>query len=693
MRLISNIGRLSLVGLVALGLYGCGGSTPTIDQPAGSAYVDIDVSAVLAQAKASPSPQKEYLLLQVARQYNHDGKYLQAYHLLTSIDPDILDEEHFAAYSMIFSDTALGDDSYFLAQRILTNPRLNQQWQSFPVETKIAFLQRRADVFLLLGNANASIYERIALDPLLTEVNQQNANQDQLWSALMTMSEAELQHYSQGLAGVKTGALDASQKLGTQPQPFREETSLNADGSFSAEGSSSADGSDYTDGSENAEDLEANPDERSLPPIISPNLTKAQQQVLRGWYSLALVSKNNQSNLERQLDNINQWSDQWPGHPASLRLPKDLQLLQQLIAERPSQVALLMPQQGPLGKAGQAVRDGFMAAYYDAMSQSSQIPRLKIYDTAEGNIIDIYNQAVIDGAELIIGPLDKDKVTELSYHEALPVPTLAANYSELSSEPPLGLYQFGLSADDEVHQIAQRAWLEGHRYAMILTTQANWGQRIAEAFRNSWQELGGIVINESQYSGKGDYSSVIRQAMNIDRSQARASQLRSVIGHLGKIEFEPRRRHDADMLFLVAQPTDARQIKPTLAFHYASDLPVYATSQIYSGYVDTKNDRDLNGIVFSTLPWFFDQNSPEKASIKQAANPSPSYQRLYALGVDAFKLYPRLKQLEQSPYTRLYGVTGSLSLNPQRQIEREQVWAQMVNGRARHLPGVIAHTE
>ncbi|WP_439134216.1 penicillin-binding protein activator [Pseudomaricurvus sp.] len=660
MRLISNIGRLSLAGLVALSLYGCGGSTPTIDQPDSKGYVSIDVDKVLAQAEASQSPQREILLLQVAQQLNYDKQYARALNLLNSIDSGRLDDANFANYSLIFSETAMADDSYFLAQRILTNPRLNQQWQSLPTDSKITLHQRRADLFMLLGEPEASILERVALEPLLKSQEERYANQDLLWQTLMSMPTSELQSRSQR-------PVTAS----SVPVPSTTTSSATTSSTTVSQTEAEATGSSPTVSATSSQ-------------IAS---TPSQSEELRGWYSLALISKNHQFNLDKQLDQINEWVARWPQHPASQRLPKDLQLLQQLIAERPSLVALLLPQQGRLGAAGNAVRDGFVAAYYQAKKENRTIPTLKLYDTSKGNIVDVYNQAVTDGAELIIGPLDKDKVTELSQFENLPVPTLALNYSETEQEPALGLYQFGLSGEDEARQIAQRAWIEGHRYAMILTTDASWGARSGEAFRTAWEAQGGTVINISQFTGQGDYSNVIKQALHINLSEERYNKMRVMLNR--PMEFEPRRRQDADMVFLAAQPGEARQVKPTLAFHYASDLQVYATSQVYSGANDPKSDRDLNGIKFSTLPWFFARNNPEKQSIKQAANPSPSYQRLYALGVDSYQLYPRLKQLTQSPYTHLYGVTGSLNMNAQRRIEREQTWAKIVNGTAKALPSVV----
>lgn len=622
MDFVKHVGRLSLVTLVAVGLQGCGGNTPIkdklsdaqLEQPAA-----IDIDALLNRAQMSRSPQKEQLLLQAAQYLSQTNEPHWARNLLNSIDPTLLSDEEFIEFTLTFSQLALEDDAYFLAQRILTNPRLDQQWQTLNLDQQILLRQRRAELFTVLGEPNASIEERLALQPLLSDPLLDIDNQDVLWQSLMSMPIAELTY--------------RSQKAASAPS--------------------------------------------------------AQNEALRGWYSLALISKNNQSNLDKQLFQINQWVARWPQHPASMRLPKDLQLLQQLIEERPNQVAVLLPQHGRLAKAGKAVRDGFVAAYYESISHNEHTPTLKFYDTSDGNIIDVYNQAVVDGAEIIVGPLDRAKVTLLSQQESLPVPTLAVNYSEELAEPAAGLFQFGLSAEDEARQIARRAWVEGHRYAMILTTDANWGRRSADAFRSAWENLGGTVITQSEVTGNGDYSNVIKDALLINQSQKRAQAIRGWFPQT--LEFEPRRRQDADMLFMVARPTEARQIKPTLAFHYASKLPVYATSHLYSGTEDQKADRDLNNIRFSTLPWFFDERNATKKIIQKAANPNPSYQRLYALGVDSFQLYPRLKQLQQSQHTRLYGVTGSLSMNMQRRIEREQIWARMNNGRAQSLPMVVSH--
>lgn len=403
---------------------------------------------------------------------------------------------------------------------------------------------------------------------------------------------------------------------------------------------------------------------------------------LEGWYRLAALSKDTQSNLREQLARLDRWILEWPDHPASLALPADLKMLKQLLEEQPRQIGILLPLSGPLSGAAKAIRDGFMAAYYEQQNQTADSPALRFYDTAHQDINALYDQAVADGAQLIVGPLAKENLQELALRPGLPVPTLALN----TIDNPLGvvpnLYQFGLGIEDEAQLAAEQGWRDGHRRAMILAPDNNWGDRSVEAFVLRWRALGGEVTQDYRFTEKNDYSKIIKTALQLDQSEKRAQEVRAVVG---SIEFEPRRRQDVDMIFLAAQASQARQIKPTLAFHYAADIPVYATSHVYSGKVDTKLDQDMNDIKFSTLPWFFEKHAAEKKALQSYADNSLALQPLYAMGVDSFHLYPRLKQLEAVRQANFYGHTGTLQLNDQNQFQRRQVWAEFKAGRPRLL--------
>lgn len=409
---------------------------------------------------------------------------------------------------------------------------------------------------------------------------------------------------------------------------------------------------------------------------------RAENRELNGWYMLANLIKNNQTNLREQIAELDNWVDQWPDHPASLNLPADLQLLRQLLEEKASQVALLLPFSGRLGAAGSAIRDGFMAAFYTASQHESAVPLIRFYDTANADVNTLYDRAIEDGAELVIGPLSKDSILELSLRPAMPVPTLALNTIDNPLATVPNLYQFGLGVEDEASLAADKAWREGHRRALVIAPNNTWGDRSVAAFVMQWQALGGELTHHYRFEDTNDYVKVIRHALQLDDSHARARQIRSLVGH---VEFEPRRRQDIDMIFLAANAAQARQVKPTLAFHYAGDIPVYATSQIYTGTPNPKLDQDMNGIRFSTLPWLFNNHLPEKQNITKHTDNNPNLQPLYAMGVDSFHLYPRLRQLEKVTKSHFYGQTGRLNLNENQQFSRQQVWAEFKKGRAKRL--------
>ena len=603
----------TLIVLLAFILASCS-SQPTTQTPGKASATAPKVKPLLEQASQSASPERERLMLQAAELLIAREDYDWARNLLTGMDAGALEDDAYIKYVDLLSNVALQDGSYFLAQGILTNARLERQWQSLDPQVEISLRQKRARVFALLGETHNSVRERITLAALLTDPEEEADNHEEIWQTLMTMSQGELQQRSQN----------------------------------------------------------------------------ESDETLRGWYSLAALSKNNQTNLERQQAQVDAWRAQWPSHPANQNLPSDLQLLRTLIDNQPRQIALLLPLQGRLAKAGEAVRDGFFAAYYRTSKERPLMPLIRQYDSS-GDVLAAYEQAVTEGAELIIGPLEKEKVAELSLLPSLPVPVLTLNYPDTQPVTPVqGLYQFGLAAEDEARQVARQAYLEGHRLAMIMIPSQDWSERSAKAFTEEWQKLGGTVVNTSQFIGTGDYSRVIKSSMQIEQSQARAVELERRLGT--NLQFEARRRQDVDMIFLIADPAQARQVKPTLAFHYAGNIPVYATSHIYSGIPNPGVDRDLNGIRFNTMPWLFDNHSQEKKMIDENTQSSAIYSRLHALGIDAFRLYPRLPQLAQVPEMRIYGATGALHLLPDGRIEREQIWARIRNGMAQPLPTVVAET-
>lgn len=598
---------------IALITIGCTPSTPKPSSPSAlspQAVQQQRANELLNAALSAYSPARESLLIEAAQTLYLAGSSRRAMEILGSLDHNSMPAEQYAHYVTTYSEIALEEDAYFLAQNILTAPRLEQQWPQLTTAQKIVLLYRRADVLMLLGHTLDSIGQRITLDQLLGhDENAARKNRENLWRSILTLTQSDLQQ-----------------------------------------------------------------------------LASSSEQPLAGWAELALISKDNQASLENQMKRVEQWQLSSEFHPAAIELPSDLQLLRELIANQPKQIALLLPQSGQLEKAGNAIRDGFMAALFQSRTNGGPSPTLKFYNSEAGSITAIYSAAVNDGADMVIGPLDKDKVIALNAQlEQMPVPTLAVNYIEDSPlAPPSSIYQIGLAVEDESRQVAQRAWLEGHRHAIILSNDSSWGTRSSETFAEQWKLLGGELIAQSQFSNRQSYDDTIGNLLDIDDSKSRYKQIRDRLGM--NMEFEPRRRQDIDAVYIVARTEEARQIRPTLSFHYASDLPVYASSHIFQGK-DAK-EPDLNGIRFTTLPWLLSDEAPEKQTLEQNTSSSAAYEKLHALGVDIFYLHARLPQLELSQSTRYYGVTGSIYMTANRQLHREQLWAVIESGVASQLPAL-----
>lgn len=396
------------------------------------------------------------------------------------------------------------------------------------------------------------------------------------------------------------------------------------------------------------------------------------------WLELALGATRVLDAPEQQAFLFENWRQQYPQHAAALSPPGGLELLGELAATRPAQVAVILPLSGRLGNAGNAVLEGYLATYYAALEQGWGTQDIRVLDSDLWSDINAaYTEAVSGGADLVIGPLTKSQLSRW-YDLGAETPWLTLNRFENAPQLVDNIYQFGLAPEDEATRLADVAFAQGARKAMLIRPSGDWGDTMAAALRSRWQSLSGVIESEAVYSSPEDYSTGITAALELQESEQRATDLRRLIG--SNFEFTPRRRSDIDSVFLLsARPDAARAIKPRLAFHYAGDLPVYSTSHIFSGRVDPRRDRDLNGITLVEMPWILNTDNPVRAAISDADG-TDSLAAMYALGADAFLMHWRLPQLAHSTSTRVRGFTGLLSRDEAGRLHRELMPARMQSG-------------
>jgi len=330
----------------------------------------------------------------------------------------------------------------------------------------------------------------------------------------------------------------------------------------------------------------------------------------------------------------------------------------------PQHIALLLPMQGQYASTSQAIQAGFLAADAQAKQQGSPSLSIKLYDTSGKNIQSVYQQALSEAADFVVGPLSKQDVTILAKAD-IHTPTLALNTLDNgNASHNASLFQFALSPKDEIKQIADRAWQEGHHHAIFITSKDEWGQSLQETFQAYWQSLGGTVIaNLSFTRNEKDFFNPIRELL-VDNALANAQALEAKQIKGKKQNRIPPARQDVDAIFLASLPNQARQIYPAVNFFYAGKTPVYATSSIYSGTPNTQGDQDLNGIHFIDMPWIL----------------NGSQNRFYAFGMDAYRLISYLLHAENFPSNGVQAATGTLYLKSDHRIYRQLQWATIQNG-------------
>ena len=419
---------------------------------------------------------------------------------------------------------------------------------------------------------------------------------------------------------------------------------------------------------------------RKLP---RPGQPLPEDPVVAGWLELGQIGWEFRNDpLTRDL-RLADWRGLNPEHPASGLLLVDMLGEPGTGSGWPRRVALLLPLSGRQQDSAAAVRDGFMAAHFAAGIEIS----VTVFDTSAG-ASDAYRRALASGADLVVGPLIKQEVEQLQ-PRAGQVTTVALNYPS-DGDAPAGFYQFGLAPEDEARTVARRALAQGETRAVALAPNNDWGRRTLSSFVQELEMGGGVLLEYRFFDPAApDFSVPIQNLLKLTESQARHRALSDSLGV--ELSFEPRRREDVDFLFLAASAKAGRLIRPQLRYHFAGDLPTYATSSIYEP--GGRNNSDLNGLSYAEMPWVLSSFSDAETVLEFWPERGKRRARLYALGYDAYQLMPYLNGQARYPGLALNGVTGRLSSDNTGRIYRELEWADIRNGRARAaepLPGAGA---
>ena len=433
---------------------------------------------------------------------------------------------------------------------------------------------------------------------------------------------------------------------------------------------------------------------RSLESVSTSELTiRAEnprgERQLTGWLDLTRIIREYLVAPEGVAQAVSDWKLRHPYHVLTEQQALDTWLRYRQLFVPPRKVAVLLPQSGRLKAAGDAIRDGVMSAYLNNPGGAE----ILFFNTGddEQSAIAAYFNALDAGADLMIGPLRRESVEAMLNLAGMSTPLLALNELPAGFIAPPGLAgqvsAISLSQDHEARAIAGHAADSGFVNAMLLAPEDAWGERMAYAIESEFLQEDRQILAAARYlPSQNDHSSDLERLLKIDESKARKQQLQNTLQMT--LEFEPVRRQDIDVIFLAANSSQARLIRPQLKFHDAGDIPVYATARIYSGQPNPARNQDLNGMRFPATPWQLAH--PRKTDIPALASIRlGSLANLFALGQDAWNLLPWLELMKKDPDFVFPGQSGHyLSANSD-SLRRQPAWAEFSRG----IPVPLVATE
>ncbi|SEF98050.1 penicillin-binding protein activator [Nitrosomonas ureae] len=320
-------------------------------------------------------------------------------------------------------------------------------------------------------------------------------------------------------------------------------------------------------------------------------------------------------------------------------------------------IALLLPlESASFGEAANVVKEGFVAA----TQRGEPLPAIiRLYSTTEDplDILIAYYQALNAGAIFIVGPLTRDGVSAVASSHFSNVPTLALNTADSNATLPPKLYFFGLQMESEANQLAELALSSGIDHAIIIGDDSSLSKRLQNAFTLRWQNEIDKTAESFFYA---DNPIMLQQFRNLTAGS----------GHL---------------VFLALDAAKSRLLRSYLD----PEVPVYATSQVFSGADNFLLNNDLNGIQFLDMPWLLQPDHPAVMAYRHLSPArSVDMERLYALGIDAFRLLANLMLPQPISAISIDGVTGQIRFQSPNQFVRELVPAQFENGKVQLIKNV-----
>ncbi|MDC9580352.1 penicillin-binding protein activator [Xenorhabdus sp. PR6a] len=453
------------------------------------------------------------------------------------------------------------------------------------------------------------------------------------------------------------------------------------------------------------------------PQQMSELVINANEYTLQGWLDLLNIYQSNKQQSNKQdLDKlrlaIHDWQIRYPNNPAAHRLPAALQQMLQAGKDSHATIGLFLPLNGQAKIFGDAIRQGFLDAQKGlpkpalpnpslpnpSLPESSlptnatdtnealnaepsanpenteindtaiNVQTVKVYDTSSQPLTELLEQAKQDGVTLVVGPLLKPNVEQLAQIET-PLNILALNELDTPQRQPNICY-FSLSPEDEAKNAAIHIWQQQKSNPLVLIPRTELGTRVANAFAQEWQTLGGQTVLQQTFGTPNEMRQSMNRGIGIRLSGTPVIAASSATGPV-------------DAVYIVATADELTIIKPMIdmAISTRKKPTLYASSRSNKSGSGPDFRLEMDGMQFSDIPLLTGINVPLMQQAAQKFANDYSLMRLYAMGIDAWSLANQFTQMQQETGFHLNGASGELSVVDNCTILRQLPWMQFNHAR------------
>jgi outer membrane PBP1 activator LpoA protein len=305
-------------------------------------------------------------------------------------------------------------------------------------------------------------------------------------------------------------------------------------------------------------------------------------------------------------------------------------------------IVLVLPLDSAVyGRAAAAVRAGFVAA------AEADATRVRVIAHPDGDPLPGFSEARKLGARVVVGPLVRDDLRMLAAADIDLPTTLALNQLDEGLPLPERVYALSLGIEAEGRQLARLLRAQGTQTVAIVSADVPLQKRFGSAFVGEWILQGGGPPETFRFARAPEELTKLRRDLS---------------------------RAPVDAVLLAVDGSDVALLK-----QFVGVTPSYTSSQA-NDRPQLENQRDLDDLQFVELPWLADPVSPALEGLPRGNYPNASLERLYALGIDAFRV---AKAFVDGPPGKfeIDGATGHLTLGESRVFAREGQLMRLRDGR------------